>query len=226
MLLDEHIDGILQKYVKDNSIISFGTDKLTENFIKKLAVYLEHSNLNIKIVPTSLKISELCVHLKIPTCSLNDNDVDLAFDFADQVDQDFNYISNDSTSLVRDKMIAQESAELIVICEEENFVERLNYNLLLEITPFATKKTLLNAMNLGEAKIKMKNDQPVLSETGNNFIEVKVDEVYDLDDLDYQAKNIPGVLETSLFLGYADRVLIHGQTVTMKSRIDTTISEE
>ena len=41
-----------------------------------------------------------------------------------------------------------------------------------------------------------------------------------LDDLEYQTKEIPGVLETGLFIGYADRiVLMDGKKITVKSRI-------
>jgi len=220
MLLDEHVQGLLEKYIKNDSVISFGTGPLNKEFIKKLSVYISENNLNIKIVPTSHTMSELCSNLKIQTVSLDDVEVDLAFDFVDQVDEDFNYISNETTSLVRDKMIAQEASELIIVCEEQNFVKKLNYNLLLEICPFAVNKTLIQTMNLGEAKIVLKqNGEPLLSETGNHFLQVQVDEIYDVDDIEFQAKKIPGVLETSLFIGYADRVLLHGSTITMKSRM-------
>jgi ribose 5-phosphate isomerase A len=220
MLLDEHVQGLLEKYIKNNSVISFGTGPINKDFIKKLSIYITKNNLNIKVVPTSHALTQLCYDLKIPIVSLDEADVDLAFDFVDQVDEDFNYISNETTSLVRDKMIAQEASELIIICEEENFVKTLNYNLLLEICPFAVKKTLIQTMNLGEAKLVLKqNGEPLLSETGNHFIQVQVDEVYDVEDIEYQAKKIPGVLETSLFIGYADRVLLHGSTITMKSRM-------
>jgi hypothetical protein len=42
----------------------------------------------------------------------------------------------------------------------------------------------------------------------------------DLDDLDYQVKKIPGVLESSLFMGYADRVILHGSQLVVKSRMN------
>jgi ribose 5-phosphate isomerase A len=220
MLLDEHVQGLLEKYVKDDSIVSFGTGPINKDFLKKLAVYITNNSLTISVVPTSHSMSSLCRELGIKTASLDDVEVDLAFDFVDQVDGDYNYISNETTSLVRDKMIAQEAAEFVVVCEEKNFVDKLKMNLLLEVCPFAVNKTLLQVMNLGEAKPTVKkNGEPMMSETGNHFMEVKIDDVYDLEDIEYQAKRIPGVLETSLFIGYADRVLLHGSTVTVKSRM-------
>ena len=218
-MLDSHVQGLLEKYVKNNSIVSFGTGDLNENFLKKLAVYISENNLNVRVVPTSHSMADLCSKLSVKTATLDDNEVDLAFDFVDECDEDFNYISNETTSLIRDKMIAQEASEFIVTCHENNFVKRLSGNILLEVSPFAVNKTLLQVMNLGDAKHCLKKNEPLMSETGNRFISVKIDEVYDLEDIEFQAKRIPGVLETSLFIGYADRALLYGSTLTMKSRM-------
>ncbi|MDD3083731.1 MAG: ribose-5-phosphate isomerase A [Candidatus ainarchaeum sp.] len=222
MLLDDTVQGLLERYVKNDSIVSFGTGSLNELFLKKLALYIEENSLDVKFVPTSYKLSALCSSLKVKTMSLNDSEIDLAFDFVDQCDEDFNYISNETTSLVRDKMIAQEASEFIIVCEEQNFVKQLKYEILLETSTFAINKTIIQAMNLGEAKLKLKNGEPMLSETGHNFIKVKVDEIYSLEDIEYQAKKIPGVLETSLFMGFADRILLHGKNIVMKSRLNNS----
>ena len=219
-MLDDHIQGLLEKYVKDDTNVSFGTGPLNKTFLKKLSLYIARNDLNIKVIPTSHDLGDLCAQLKIKTASLDDVEVDLAFDFVDQVDEDFNYISNETTSLVRDKMIAQEAAEFVIVCDEENFVEQLTYDICLEVCPFAINKTLLQVMSLGEAKQKLKaNGQPYLSETGNHFINVLIDEIYTVEDIEYMAKRIPGVLETSLFVGYADRVILNGSTLTVKSRL-------
>jgi len=222
MILDEQVEALLEKYIKDNSIVSFGTGPTNDLFLKKLALHAEQSGIRIKVVPTALSMAEMCTKFRIPTVSLDDVEVDLAFDFVDQVDEDFNYISNETTSLIRDKMIAQSAAELVVVCEENDFVSRLTKNILIEISPFAHKKTIVQLMNLGESKLKLLNGKPMLSETGNYFAELAFDSVYSLDDVEYEARKIPGMLETSLFLGYADRVILHGATLTVKSRLTNT----
>jgi len=219
MLLDDHVQALLERYIKDNTVVSFGTGPTNENFVKKLGLYIENNGLNIKVVPTSHTMAILCSQMHIKTASLDEVEVDLAFDFVDQVDEDFNYVSNETTSLVRDKMIAQDTAEMIVVCEEKDFVKKLSGTIRVEASTFAIKKTILQLMNLGEAKQVIINGKPLMSETGNCFIDLKVDEVYSLDDLDYETKRIPGVLETSLFVGYADRVILHGNTIIVKSRL-------
>ena len=162
----------------------------------------------------------LLYQLKIPVVSLDEVDIDLAFDFVDQVDEDFNYISNETTSLIRDKMIALDAEEMLVICDEKEFVKKLDWPISAEVSSFAINKTIAQLMNLGEVKLRMDKDKPVLSETGHYFIDINLDEVYDTDDIDFQVKKIPGVLETSLFNGFADRVILHGTQLLVKSRLN------
>lgn len=226
MLLDEHVEGLLYKYIKPESIVSLGTGESNELFLKKLGLYSMDNNLKIKVVPTSNKIGLLCGEMNLKTVSLEDVEIDVSFDFVDQVDEDFNYISNETTSLIRDKMIAEDSAELIAVCPEEKFVPQLKFDFRVEVSNFAFKKTLLKLMNLGEATPSKEKGQLMLSETGHHFVDIKADDVYSVDDLDYQAKKIPGVLETSLFIGYADRVLLHGNNIIMKSRLTNTEENE
>jgi ribose 5-phosphate isomerase A len=226
MISGDRVEALLEKYVKQNSVVSFGTGPTNEAFLKKLAIYVESSGLRIKVVPTSHAMGLTCAELRIPTVSLNDVEVDLAFDYIDQVDNDFNYISNETTSLIRDKMIAQDTAEMIVVAKEENFVPRLNCKMNIEASTFAVNKTMAQLMNLGEPTLKLAKGKPIMSETGHYFIELKFDEIYSLEDLDYEAKRIPGVLETSLFIGYADRVVLYGNDLTVKSRLTNVDDEE
>ncbi|MFA5126158.1 MAG: ribose-5-phosphate isomerase A [archaeon] len=219
MITDDRVEALLEKYITNNSVVSFGTGPSNEAFLKKLALYVEKNGLKIKIVPTAHSMGLICSQLKLPTVSLDDVEIDLAFDFVDQVNEDFDYISNETTSLIRDKMIALDAAELVVVCEEKNFVKKLNCPIAVEISSFAMNKTLTQLMNLGEPKLRQIKGKPVLSETGHYFVDIKCDDIYSIEDLDYQAKRIPGVLETSLFIGYADRVVLYGNNLIVKSRL-------
>lgn len=219
MISDNRVEGLLERYVKQNTVVSFGTGASSETFLKKLALYIEHSGLRIRVVPTSHSMGMLCSQLRLTTASLDNVSIDLAFDFVDSVDEDFNYISNETTSLIRDKMIAEDAAEMVVVCEEKNFVQKLKPNILVELSSFAVNKTITQLMNLGEPKLRTSKGKAMMSETGHYFADIKCDEIYSLEDLDYQAKRIPGVLETSLFLGYADRMVLYGANLVVKSRL-------
>lgn len=219
MISSTAVEALLEKYIKQDNVVAIGTGGSGDDFLKKLALYIETSALRVKVIPTSHSMGLICSQLKIPTASLDEVDVDLAFDFVDQVDEDFNYISNETTSLIRDKMIAQSAAEMIVVCREEDFVSRLCCEMSVEISTFAVNKTIAQLMNLGQPKLRMEGTKPAVSETGHYFADLKFDDIYSLEDLDYEAKKIPGVLETSLFLGYADRAVLYGNNLIVKSRL-------
>ena len=69
-------------------------------------------------------------------------------------------------------------------------------------------------------ELREKNNAAFKTETGNYVIDVDVDEIYSLEDLEFQSKDVPGVLETGLFIGYADRVLLHNGKLQKLSRMD------
>jgi ribose 5-phosphate isomerase A len=219
MIPEDKIEALLERYLKQNQVVSFGTGPTNESFLKKLAIYAEQSGIKIKVIPTSHSMALLCNQLKLQTVSLDETEPDLAFDFVDQIDEDFNYISNETTSLIRDKMIAQDAAELIIIAKEKDFVKKLTGTMSVEISTFASKRTIAHLMNLGVPILRKKGDKTILSETGHYFVDINFDEIYDLNDLDYQLKEIPGVLETSLFIGCADRVILYGNNLIVKSRL-------
>ena len=220
---DRHIEHLIARYVKTGDLIALGTSELGKRFLKKLAFALEEEDVdlwNVSIVPTSFEIATIASSFGIKLESINEREVDIAIEFADKVDLQFNYIKADSSSLVRDKMIAQSAAELIVVTEEKNYGEKLKGTIPFEISTFGWKRTVNQLSVFGRASLRMKNKKPYRTESGNCLADVVFDEIYDLHDLEFKGKEIPGVLETGLFLGYADRVITHNGQVKIKSRME------
>lgn len=224
MLPNEIIEDLINEHVKDNFVVSFGTGKFMNIFVSKLALKVEQENLNVKVVPTSQHMNELLHDLGLEVSSLEDKEIDVAFDFVDMVDENFNYISLDSTSLVRDKMIAQSAETMIIIVPQSGFVKNLKDRVLFEISTFGYKRTLIQLMNLGIPTLKKQGNKPVKTESGNYIVEVLVDEIHDIEDLEFQSKNIPGVLESGLFLDYADKIVLHNGSVKVKTRVNNSNS--
>lgn len=220
MLEEEIIKALVDKYLRDNITVALGTSKHSETFLKKIALKVTENELKIKIVPTSLELATLCTSLKLPIASINDKEIDVAFEFASMIDNQFNFLKRDSKSLIRDKMIAQSATELIVVSEKKNYVKRLHGKIPFEIDSFGAERTLLQLDEFGEASFRLKeNGERYTTESGNYIVDVKFDQVYSLEDLEYDTKKIPGVIETGLFLGYADRILLHNDRIEVKSRI-------
>lgn len=220
MLHEKHIEDLVAKYARNGDIVAIGTGKLGEVFLKKLAFAVEERGLNISIVPTSMRHATVAASLGLRLVSLNESEVDLAVEFADAVDENYNYIKRDSTSLVRDKMIAQSASTLVVVAEGEDFVKKLRGRVPFEIATFGWKRTTIQLENLGRARLREVRGMPYKTESNHYIVDVDMDPIHDLEDTEFQAKEIPGVLETGLFLGYADKVLLHDGKIRVKSRTE------
>jgi len=220
VLKEETIEALALRYIKPGMILSFGASQESEVFLKKIAFMMEEKKIKLSVVPTSHAIAKILSDLHIPKASLNEHEIDLAFEFASQIDFDFNYIKTDSLSFIRDKMIAQSAEELIVIADKKNFVQRLHGIVPCEIVHFGCQRTIVQLEKLGQVKLRKINEKEVRTETNHLIADVLVDEVYDLDEIEFQAKEVPGVIETGLFIGYADRIILHNHSLEVKSRLD------
>ena len=127
--------------------------------------------------------------------SLNDHEVDVGIEFAAQVDEDLNYVKRDTHSLILDKMIAQSAAELFVVAEARHLVERLHGSIPFEVAAFGWKRTLAALERMGRASLRLEHGTPFKTETGN-------------------------YLETGLFLGYADKLVLHDKHIRLIDRAD------
>ena len=213
------IEGLIAKYIRDESVVAIGTSQLAERFLKTLALKLAERNQSIHFVPTSIRIAGMASELGLHLVSIEEHEIDVAIEFPDQADFQYNFLKTDSESLVRDKMICQSATDLIIILEKNRFVERLSGWMASEITSFGWKRTLIQLEKLGPSKLKTVNEKPFVTESGNYLALTKIDEIYSPDELEFQAKDVPGVLETGLFVGYADRMVLYNPGLEVKSRI-------
>ncbi|MEK6972459.1 MAG: ribose 5-phosphate isomerase A [archaeon] len=206
---DRLVELLIDKYIKHNDVVAFGSSIHSERFVKKMALKAETENLHIKIVPTSARIAEIAHSLGLNIVSINDAEIDISIEFAEIIDNDFNFVKRDTLSLVRDKMIAQSAAKLIAISQKENFVKHLYGIVPFEITQFGWKRTLAQLEQFGASSLRKQDNKASITESGNYLADVDIRVKFLPEDIDYAAKNIPGVLETGLFIGCADKALLY-----------------
>lgn len=220
MIPENQIEVLVEKYIKHGHTIGIGSSELGIKFLKKMALRKEIEGLDLKVVPTSAEMTLILKQLNIEATSLNEKEIDVAIEFADLVNKSFNYIKKDSKSFIRDKIIAQSAAELIIVTEKKNFVSRLFGVVPFEVSPFWWKRTKLQLENLGAARERIKGESMVKTESGNYIIDVLTDSIPSTEEFEYQAKEIPGVIETGLFVGYADRIILYDKgKIEVKSRL-------
>lgn len=221
MLSEDQVDAFVSRYVKDGNVVAVGTNQLGELFLKKLGILCEQNRWDVNIIPTSTSQIATAKMFHLPLTTLNEREVDVAFEFVDQADHDYNFLKRYSTSLIRDKMVAQSAGELVAILPEKEQYDKLHGSISIEISAFGWKRTLLLLERVGRVNHQKYADEPPKTESGHYLVDVEIDEYLSLEDIDMQARLIPGVLETGIFIGMADRLILVGETdIKVKSRLD------
>src|SRR5262249_11976929 len=114
-------------YVRSNSILGLGTGSTADYFLLALGEALRSGRLTgIRGVPTSEATDRRARHLGIPVISLAEVEmIDQTIDGADEVSPQRDLIKGLGGALLREKIVAQNSKELIIIADASKRVDRL-----------------------------------------------------------------------------------------------------
>lgn len=205
--------------VQSGMTIGIGSGTTMEWLIRALGKKI-NSGLEIRAVSTSSASSELAKQNNIPLIELNDAaKIQLAIDGADEIDPQLQLIKGGGGALFQEKMVAAAAEEFVVIADHTKLVEQLGaYPLPVEVMIFNWKQVEKQLINLLERplRLRMKKDgTPFITDHGNYIIDISFDRIADPDALNEALHDIPGVLETGLFLEMAGKALIgypDGQT--------------
>ncbi|MFA5746296.1 MAG: ribose-5-phosphate isomerase A [archaeon] len=198
-----------EKFIKQDVIIAIGTCEADADFIDELIKLLLFKKKKILFVPTTAKQATQLHNLGQTVISLSDKEIDVAIEFANQVDSYNNFIKKDTRSFIRDKMIAQSAQTMVIVTNSYDIVEKIDKDIYVEISSFAWERTILNLQSYGFARVvKDTDDNFTKTETGHYLARITLDKNITLDDFEYSVRTIPGVLETGVFLGLADIFLV------------------
>ncbi|PIU22559.1 MAG: hypothetical protein COT14_00570 [Candidatus Diapherotrites archaeon CG08_land_8_20_14_0_20_30_16] len=213
MLSTYFIQKFLKQKIVPKSTIALGTSSVSLQVLKELAIHNVINDLDLKLVPTSTDIAHLAHEFNIRLSPIN-HKIDLCIDFADYADSYFNYIKTSTQSLIRDKMVAKYAKENMVFAYEEDFNAQNIPAIPLEVSRFGTHLIEKELFAFGDAKIRTtKLGQRYKTLETNYIIDLKLNtKILDFDDLDYKLNTIPGILETGLFVSYADKLFTVNKT--------------
>jgi ribose 5-phosphate isomerase A len=201
--------------IKDGDIVGLGTGSTTHYFIEKLGKRIETEELSIMGIPTSYQSFYLAKNFKIPITTLDEHNVDIAVDGADEVDPKLNLIKGGGAAHTLEKIVDESAKQFIVIVDESKIVEKLgNFPVPVEIIPNATrtvKDHLLAMEGLPILRMAERKDGPVVTDNGNFIYDVKFN-IKDPKKLETELNNIPGVVENGIFTEIVDQVIVGKDT--------------
>ncbi len=197
--------------VQDGDVIGFGSGSTSYLTAIKIAEKCQKENLKIIAIPTSYEIKMLCTYLNIPTASLEEKKPDWCFDGADEVDHDNWMIKGRGAAMFNEKLNIKSAKQTYILVDESKIVNKLgtNFPIPVEVNPKAINLVKQEIYNMGAEEITLrmalKKDGPVITENGNIILDVRFK---DIDEtLERRLKNITGVIETGLFIGYNVEIL-------------------
>lgn len=197
--------------VQDGDVIGFGSGSTSYLTAIKIAEKCQKENLKIIAIPTSYEIKMLCTYLNIPTASLEEKKPDWCFDGADEVDHDNWMIKGRGAAMFNEKLNIKSAKQTYILVDESKIVNKLgtNFPIPVEVNPKAINLVKQEIYNMGAEEITLrmalKKDGPVITENGNIILDVCFK---DIDEtLERRLKNITGVIETGLFIGYNVEIL-------------------
>lgn len=200
------------EFVENGMQIGIGTGTTVFYFIERL-VQRCREGLKIHALPSSESSRRLAESGNIPL--LEDNQtiaLDLTVDGADEMDPMKRMIKGGGGALIREKIIAAMSREMVVIIEEKKLVPSLGRcKLPVEVIPFAKKATLHHIFKAGyRGEFRKKPDSsPFLTDNGNLIIDVHFESPRETPEVDHEILiHIPGVIDTGFFFNLAGRVVV------------------
>ena len=206
------------KYVKNGMKVGLGTGSTVKYTILELGRRIKEENLEIMCVPTSIATEKLSIENGIQLHELSSLDgLDLVIDGADEFDKDLTLIKGGGGALVREKIIAQASKQMIVVADDSKKVESLGrFPLPVEVIQFSWKETrrqISQITGLPESKIEKRNqnNNSFITDNGNFILDLHLETIENPKKLESDLNKLAGVLDCGLFINIADIVVLAGK---------------
>ncbi|WP_017727773.1 ribose-5-phosphate isomerase RpiA [Halalkalibacterium ligniniphilum] len=200
-------------YIKDGMTIGLGSGSTIYWMIKKLSERVQQG-LKIKGIPTSRRTEIWAREAGIPLTSFAEiKELDLAIDGADEVDPNFHLTKGGGGSLVREKIVDVSSKQFIVVVDQSKLVNTLGaFPLPVEVVPFGCEATAekLTALHV-KPILRMKDNEIFISDNGNYILDCQFNSISNPKALHEQIKRLVGVVETGLFVGMANKIIVGGE---------------
>lgn len=203
------------RFVQSGMVVGLGTGTTADEFLKVLAAALRSGTVrDIRGVPTSRQSERRANELGIPLVTLAGvSKVDVTIDGADEVAPNLDLIKGLGGALLREKIVAQNSAKLIIIADSGKSVPKLGTKSMLpvEVVQFAheIQSGYLKSLGAAPALRPGNNGEPFVTDNGNYIYDCRfAGGIERPHELDRMLRARAGIVETGLFLGMAWLALI------------------
>ncbi|KAJ8281467.1 hypothetical protein GJAV_G00068030 [Gymnothorax javanicus] len=204
----------VDNHVQNNQVVGVGSGSTIVYAVDRLAERVREEKLNIVCVPTSFQARQLILQRGLTLSDLDRHpELDVAIDGADEVDSALNLIKGGGGCLTQEKIVAGCAKHFIVIADFRKdslyLGQQWKRGVPIEVIPMAYVPVTRAIMRRfgGEVELRMAVSKagPVVTDNSNFLLDWRFVGEHDWSEVNTAIKMIPGVVETGLFVGMAER---------------------
>lgn len=206
-------------YVEPGSIVGVGTGSTVNKFIDALAT-IKHT---IKgAVSSSVASTERLKALGIPVFDASEVDeLAVYIDGADEIDHAGHMIKGGGAALTREKIVAAQSRKFVCIADESKRVQVLGqFPVPVEVIPMAAQRIMREFAAMGgQATVRMKDGQPLVTDNGQHILDVTGLKISDPLAFETRVNQWPGVVTVGVFALQKAGVCLLGTEAGVKTLV-------
>lgn len=198
------------RYVPEAGIIGLGTGSTAKHFIDGIGE-LVRAGRQLVGVPTSEQSRAQATALGIPLLSEEGPwAIDVTVDGADEVSDALDLVKGGGGAQTREKIVNFSSKKNVIVVDDTKLSTHLGerWAIPVEVLNFASGATRAKLEAFGRVTRREKNGAPFVTDSGNLIYDVHTGPLADPSAVDRELRSVPGVVETGLFCGRADVVLV------------------
>ncbi len=205
------------RFVRDGDIVGLGSGSTAAYAVRLLGERVR-AGLKIRGIPTSSQTRELATSLGIPLTTFDEvQEIDVTIDGADEVDPQLCLTKGGGGALLREKIVASASRQVVIIADSSKQVPMLGkFPLPIEVIAFAQLLVKKKIEALGSSvKLRQSGGSPFVTDEGHHILDCSFGQIPDPPVLARRLSDMPGIVEHGLFIDMASVVLIaRGHEVT------------
>ncbi|AOG22203.1 ribose-5-phosphate isomerase RpiA [Acidovorax sp. RAC01] len=205
------------QYVVPGEIVGVGTGSTVNKFIEALA---SMKNEIKGAVSSSVASTERLQALGIPVFDANEvESLAVYIDGADEIDGNGYMVKGGGAALTREKIVAALAQRFVCIADESKLVPALGaFPLPVEVIPMAARHIArrFKAMG-GDATIRLKDGQPLVTDNGQHILDVRGLQVTDPLAFESAINQWPGVVTVGVFAHQKASVCLLGTATGVKT---------
>lgn len=197
-------------WLPERGVVGLGSGSTAVFFIEAVG-RLVAAGRELTGVATSMESRRLAQTLGVPLLpDAGPWQVDVCVDGADEVSRKLDLIKGGGGAHTREKIVNFAARKNAIVVDDSKLSRRLGerFAVPVEVLPFAHRETHFLLAIHGEPKLRMAGSEPFRTDSGNYVYDLRTGLIHRPAELDSELRTIPGVVETGLFCGRCDVLLV------------------